>query len=418
MKKYTGVFVLGTLFLYLASRSLPALAIPASVLAWLVVILQWTSFGKSQVNQAILLLALGVFAILFAAFHGVVPGLQQIFMVNLPLLAMFVAVSFLSLTNPGYSDEELPRGKIAAVTTAAGTNLLGAVINLSILFVFGDRLQRNNTLTRAQMVILARSFCAAAWWSPFFIATGVALTYAPEMQWQETVKPGVLMCCIALFYSVVEITFVRKVEFRGYPLKLESMIIPVILAAAVICIHNFRTDISILNIICVIAPAGALLFMRGKPKVAVLRDFVSNRINSVSSQFMLFLAAGVFSTGIKAITQVYPALFNFDGLTFSPFMFAAVSGVLIISGLIGVPPLVGISIISPLILPLNPNHSQLGFMFLTSWAISTGSSPLSGVGLVLVSRYHASPRAVIKYNYHYAFFMWLLSSVLSSLYFG
>ena len=121
------------------------------------------------------------------------------------------------------------------------------------------------------------------------------------------------------------------------------------------------------------------------------------------------LAAGVFSTGLKSITHVYPAIFNLEGLSVTPALFAIVSGGLILVGIFGVHPVVSIAIVSPLLLPLNPDHSQLGFLFLTSWAISTGSSPLSGVGLALTSRYQVSPRHIFVNNWHYAVTMWALS---------
>jgi len=410
--------ILGTLLFYLGGIRVVELRIPAAILAWLVVVLQWPHCAKSPRRQALTLLSIGAAALLFAYSKGIFPGWYQIFMVNLPMLGMFAAVAFLSLTTPAHLDANLPTGGSAPATTAIGTNLLGAVINLSIVLVFGDRLQRNNTLTPSQRIILARSFCAAAWWSPFFIATGAALTYAPEMHWHQTVLPGIFMSAIAILYTVSEVKLFGKEVFEGYPIRVESLFVVVTLAITVLSLHYLFPQISILNLICFVAPIGALLFMKGSPRKNVLHDFVSNRITSVTSQFMLFLAAGVFSTGLKSLTQVYPSLFSFAGMTFSPLMFAAISGVLILIGFIGVHPIIGIAIVSPLLLPLNPDHSQLGFMFLTTWAISTGSSPLSGIGLIMVSRYHASPSDMLKCNYHYTIAMWLIASLVNWIYFG
>ena len=193
--------------------------------------------------------------------------------------------------------------------------------------------------------------------------------------------------------------------------------VPAFLATVVICVHHFWHDVNILRLICVLSPLGAIVFMKGRPRLATLHDFIDNRIVSVTSQFALFLAAGVFSTGIKSITHVYPALFSLDGTVFTPLLFAIVSGTMIIIGILGVHPIVSIAIVSPLLLPLNPDHSQLGFLFLTSWAISTGSSPLSGVGLALVSRYQASPRKILQGNWHYALVMWAIACVINALFF-
>ena len=417
MGKYNGWIIVGTLVFYLLSVCLPSVLVLPTILAWLTPILMWRSLGRSALRQALLLFFAGLLAILFSASQGVFLGLKQIFTANLPLLAMFVAVSLLSLTNRAIEDPALPKGKSAVVTTAIGTHLLGAVINLSVLFVFGDRLQKGGTLSREQMIILARSFCAAAWWSPFFIATGVALTYAPQMSWKETLIPGGIMTVVAISYSIVEVCFFRKAAFSGYPIKTESLTVPVFLAAIVICVHHFRHDISILLLICVISPLGAFVFMKGRPRLATLSDFIEHRMASVNSQFALFLAAGVFSTGIKSITHVYPALFSLEGTAFTPLLFAIVLAVMVIIGIIGVHPIVSIAIVSPLLLPLNPNPSQLGFLFLSSWAVSTGSSPLSGVGLALVSRFQASPREILQNNWHYAVVMWAVASMMNILFF-
>lgn len=90
---------------------------------------------------------------------------------------------------------------------------------------------------------------------------------------------------------------------------------------------------------------------------------------------------------------------------------------MIIIAIIGVHPIISIAIVSPLLLPLNADQSQLGFLFLTTWAVSTGSSPLSGVGLALVSRYQASPRGILKDNYHYAIAMWAIACMANLVFF-
>nr|WP_321469133.1 hypothetical protein [uncultured Desulfobulbus sp.] len=418
LQRHTGWLILGTLLLFLASKITPSLFPFVALLAWLVVIVEWKRLPATSRKQACMLLAIGCATLSFAAAHGVFLGWEKITTQNLQLLPMFIAVSFLALTNPLVQDSNLPKGKRAMVTTAVGTNLLGAVINLSVLFVFGDRLERNNTLSKAQAIVLARSFCAAAWWSPFFIAAGVALTYAPDMRYHRILLPGLIMCTLALCSTMVEVGFIRKIEFTGYPVRIESLLVPVLLAVSVIIGHSLFPGLSMILLICLVSPPAAILLMRKRPRLVHLLDFITNRIIATVSQFVLFLAAGVFSIGITSVIHVYPQLFNFTGATFSHGLFAMVSAVLIGLGLIGVHPLVGISIVSPLLLPLHPDHSRLAFLFLTSWAVSTGSSPLSGVGLVLTSRYHISPRSILRDNFPYVVAMWFLANLVNMLYFG
>jgi len=418
MRKYIGWIILGTLLFYLGGTLWPISRTVAVFFSWLVPLIMWKSLGRNSCNQTLFLLLAGLLALVFAGSRGIFLGWQQILAINLPLLAMFVAVSFLTLTNPGIEDPSLPQGKRAVISTAIGTHLLGAAINLSVLFVFGDRLQKGGKLSREQLIILARSFCAAAWWSPFFIATGVALTYAPDMRWTETLIPGGMMSVIAIGFSIVEVCWFRNAVFSGYPLKRESLTVPLLLAGVVITVHHFLPGFSILTLICLLAPLGALLFMRGRPRLQTLHDFINTKIISVSSQFALFLGAGVFSTGIKSVIQLYPEPFTIHATSFTPSLFAAVSGVMIVVGILGMHPVVTIAVVSPFLLPLTANHSQLSFLFLTSWAVSTSSSPLSGVGLALVSRFNASPKMILKSNYHYAIAMWIVACAVNTLYFG
>ncbi|WP_027720139.1 hypothetical protein [Maridesulfovibrio zosterae] len=417
LQRYTGWLILSTLLLFLASKLNASLGIAVAAMAWLVVIIEWSRLSAGSRKQACFLLGTGIAALLFSAWHGTFLGWEKVMTQNLQLLPMFIAVSFLALTTPAVQDDNLPRGKRAIITTSVGTTLIGAVINISILFVLGDRLERNNTLSKAQAILLGRSFCAAAWWSPFFISAGVALTYAPDMQYSRTLLPGIILCAFALCFSIVEVAFIRRIEFTGYPVRVESMTVPLLLATAVITGHHFFPEVGMILLICLVAPPAAILLMRSRPRLPHLHDFISNRIVSTVSQFVLFLTAGVFSVGITSLIHVYPELFNFTGATFSHGLFAVVSALLIGMGLIGVHPLVGISILSPLLLPLHPDNSRLAFLFLTSWAVSTGSSPLSGVGLVLTSRYNVSPRAILANNFHYVITMWIVANVVNILYF-
>jgi hypothetical protein len=128
----------------------------------------------------------------------------------------------------------------------------------------------------------------------------------------------------------------------------------------------------------------------------------------------LFLAAGVFSAGIKSLLSAYPDFLNLQDLGFSALSFALILAMMIIAGMLGVHPVVSIAVASPLLLPLEPEPSQLGFLFLSSWAISAGSSPLSGVGLTMMARYQFSSRQLLKNNWHYAVLMWLSCSVLNA----
>lgn len=385
-----------------------------ATVVWCACVLLWKGLSFSAKRQSLVLLLVGAGGLLFAASQGVYLPVKDVLAVNIPLLAMFVAVSMLSLTAPQEEVEKAPGGSRAVAATAVGTHLLGAVINLSVVFIFGDRLQRSGKLSDTQLMVISRAFCAAAWWSPFFVATGVAVTYSPGMQWSSTVGPGLLMAVVAITLTWFDVRLRQQARsFQGYPIHLSSLLMPVLLALAVMVAHGFWPHVSIMVLISLFAPVGAALFMTERPRLQATLGFVHGKLANIGNQFALFLAAGVFSSGIKALIAVYPDVVQLQAFSFGAGMFMLLSGLMIFAGLVGAHPVVTIAIVSPLVLPLNPDPNMLAFMFVTTWAVSTASSPLSGIGLALVSRYHASPLGILRQNWYYALIMWLLSSVAS-----
>lgn len=93
---------------------------------------------------------------------------------------MLVAVSFLQpVTLTQATDEALPYGRQALWRTMLGVHLFGGVINLSTVMIVGERIAVGSRLERGQVIALSRSFGAAAFWSPFWVAMAMALSFAP-----------------------------------------------------------------------------------------------------------------------------------------------------------------------------------------------------------------------------------------------
>jgi hypothetical protein len=413
-----GWLIIVSAALYLISRILPISPIVSASVAWLSVIVFWSALGRSAKRQAAVLLSLGLLLIIWAMLLGASINWDALLSRNMPLLTMFVAVSFLSLVNPPEEARALPVGQSGFWSTLSSTHLLGAVINLSIVFVVGDRLVRSEKLSDAQLQVLMRSFCAAAFWSPFFVATGVALTYAPGAQWQQVVVPGLLMIIPMVAINFRDTQVAGFEAFEGYPLRRDSLIMPMALAISVLIFHGFWSDISILTLISLLAPLGALLFMHGRPRLAEIKCYIDQKQANVSSQFALFLAAGVFSTGISSVVSCYPGLMELQVSSFSPLLFLVCSAMMIALGLVGIHPVVTVAIASPFLLPLGANPNQLAFLFLSVWGIATASSPLSGVGLAMISRYQATPKQIFRLQWRYMVLMWLSAFFINYIWFG
>lgn len=405
-----GWLILFTAIFYLCTSFLPLASLWASLCAWLAVVMSWPALSRSSKQQSSILFGIGGLLLIWAGFVGGPVLLKEAATRNLPLLTMFVAVSFLSLTNPSEEDQSQPTGRKGFWSTLGACHLLGSVINLSIVFVVGDRLARGGKLSQRQTQVIMRGFCSGAYWSPFFVASGVAMTYSPGAQWQHTMVPGILMAVAMAIITFWEVKLGNIEAFKGYPLKVDSLIMPIVLATIVLVCHHLFTSIPILTLISIVAPVGAVFFMRVRPRVQALSYYINGRLSNVASQFALFLAAGVFSTGIGSLLQVYPNIVVFHASELTPLVFLVVSGGMILVSLIGVHPVVSISLMAPLLAPLGASANQLAFLFLSVWGTGTASSPLSGVGLAMISRYQATSRNVLKLNFRYMILLWLIAT--------
>jgi hypothetical protein len=413
----TGYFILFSAISYLLGLAVKLpVAVPA-LCAWLAVALALPCIGRSARKQTAILFGLGLLMICWAQLQGTAINWDMALGGNLPMLTMFVAVSFLSLANPQQSKTVLERGKKGILSNLLTCHLLGAVINISIVFVVGDRLSENRKITPAQALTMMRGFTAAAFWSPFFVATGVALTYAPGAQWLKTLLPGMILTLPFLLYTFWDAWRRDGELFEGYPLRVESLIMPLLLAAAVLCGHWLLPELKVLTLISLLAPLGALLFMHERPRLQQLACYIQQRLANISSQFALFLAAGVFSAGLVALIASYPEALHFSFSHLTPLIFMACSGGMILAALIGVHPIVSIALVSPFLLPLQADPNQLAFLFLSVWGTATGTSPLSGVGLAMTGRYHVSSGTILKSNYRFLVFFWLVTGLLNWLWF-
>lgn len=301
----------------------------------------------------------------------------------------------------------------------ASLNLLGAVINLSVLFIIGDRLERGGTLERRQVMVLSRLFCAAAFWSPFFVAMAVALTYAPGVQLASILPFGLLAVLLAMGLTAWQVERLGVADFAGYPLRLQTLGLPVALALLVLLIKQIWPELGILAVIALVAPLLALLFMpRAGRKVALKRQVVEH-FPAIGGQLVLFLGAGLLAAGINSVLSIIDLgashglpLFNHFG-----WLEASLTLLLILLvALVGVHPLISISGLAPLLWSLAPDPSLLGMCFLLGWGLATGTSPLSGSNLALASRYHLSAGLILRWNLSYGLVMYIAACLLLGAY--
>ncbi|SFH72443.1 hypothetical protein [Modicisalibacter xianhensis] len=385
---------------------------PAAALSWFATLRLGRQLPRTSRRQALLLGGAGVGFWVVALFHDTPHSLLSALVINQTLLMMFAGISFLSLATPSDTSVSSSRRQQGSLLgTLFGVHLFGAVINMSALFLFGDRMQRRGQLDRQQMIVLGRAFPAAAAWSPFFVAMGVALTYAPGLDFL-TLLPWGLAAAFLLLGLVAMDAYRVGGDFIGFPLQVNALVLPCTLAVSVVLIHHWWPGLSIPLIISIISPLFAILLMPGNDRLSRLRDQCNEGLPRLAPQFALFLAAGVLSSGLAAMLASWPGGPDLPFSRFGEWHAWLLLGLIVALAFVGIHPLVGVTTLAPLLSPLSPDPTLLGMMFLMGWALGTGSSPLSGSNLALSVRYGVKAKDIMRWNLPYALIGWLLCGVV------
>ena len=355
--------------------------------------------------QVLGMLGVGTVGMVWGAAAGNPPSLGRVFSANQQLLAMLVGVTFLrlvALPNQGRS-EALPKGARSLWRTLFGVHFFGAVINLSAVMIVGERQAASKPLSRLQAIVLSRGFSAAAYWSPFFAAMGVALTYAPGSQMVLLMSVGFVAAMISLVIVGYGLSRDSEVStYRGYPMHFETLIVPGLLAVAVVLLHELWPHIRVLVWVALLSPllAIAMVFGReGRTAIFSLGRHVTSGLPQMSSELVLFLAAGVLAVGISSYVgsmelQVLPEHFG-------PTEASLLLGIMVLLAAAGVHPVISISVSGGLLMPIASDPSLVGMVFLMAWSLGVCVSPLSGMHLAMQGRFQVPATRFFGWNLSY-----------------
>ena len=417
----------------------------AGVMSWLAAFLLFVDLMRGQKVQVALLLVAGLILIGIGMsvegqvdVHGIITG-------NTGLLTMITAVGFLKLVaipgespyaqtnsflssdqpaNPSVINQKstnqkpidrLPRGPTAYRQTLLGTALFGAVINISAPMLIADRIHEYRPLKRFTSQSINRVFSAAAAWSPFFAGTAVVLTVVPDAQISFMVIAGLPFALVGLVvvYAEARWRYPREMEdFVGYPIKLNSLLIPGLLAVSVLLANWLLPQLPILIAIALSAlliTVGMLVFRFGAPGGMVqLGQHIRYGLPKVVNELTLFLSAGVLATGIGSMIEV--GFISIPITEFDSRVAVQVVGAMVVAGAMGLHPVILISALTPLLLTVNPDPNLLALSWLFAWSMGTSASPLSGTHLVFQSRYGIPGWKGAMWNWPYIAVMYLFSA--------
>lgn len=384
----------------------------AGVCAWLAGMCLWPRAQTAQKRQFSLLVGLGLICAAAAWLLGQDLPVARLLSQNQGLLALLTAVTFLRLLSLPQAEplpELAPAGVTGYLKTLLGLHLFGAVINLSALVIVGDRLHGRRRLGRAQAVLLSRGFSSAAFWSPFFAAMATALTYAPGANLGLVLLFGIPLAAIALAISVFD-AWRRDPErlagFRGYPMRIESLWLPALLALAVVVAHWRLPDWSVLTLVSLLAPGLAMTTLLVRSGWNQARALVCNHLRcslaDMYGELLLFLGAGVLGAGLIALGAALRGDLPPMAITSASLSLALV--LMVGVALLGVHPIVSIAAVTAIFGP-QAEPTPMALVFLAAWGIGASAGPLSGIHLLMQGRYGIKGYTMMRWNMAYTLFM-------------
>ena len=388
----------------------------AGICGWVAALLLFADTTKVLRIQIMVIITAGVILGIYALSIGGEVSIDAIISGNTELLTMVSAVGFLKLVSlpRSGSTEKLPIGSKAYVQTLLGLSLTSAVINISSPILLADRIHNIRPVDKFTARSMTRVFCGVACWSPFFAAMAVVLTYtgSASMSWLILAGLPVTLAGLAVVLLAAGIRNRQEVdEFVGYPIHIQSITVPFLLACFVIIgtwLIPHAPILVIISLSALLITCGVLLLRVGVGNtVEQIREYVTDGLPRIVNELTLFLAAGVIAAGISALIQqdiISSPFSQFDATTASMLL-----GIMLLVSALGIHPVIQISSLSPMLLTLNPDTNLLAITFLIAWSLGTCSSPLSGTNLVFQGRYNIPAWKIAVWNWPYALIMYGLA---------
>ena len=388
---------LGTLTSVMALVYTP-LFLVAGLLLWGFALASFSLLARRSLVQSSILIAVGGISLGYSALQGSPTPLISLINSNTNLLAMLAAVSFLSLiATPSKSSKNRlpPKGRKGLISTLASGHFFSAIINISALLIIADRLRHSREIDTRTASMLTINFAVCALWSPFFAAMAYTLSLVPDMDMLTVMAVGAPMGFISLAFLYWQ-NKTAESELSGYPLKGRSLVLPSLLAVAVIVAHELWPHLAITQIIAISAPLLVVVVLIYEGRLAQLHGHISNRLANMHNETVLFLAAGVFAIGLGELFKVLPPWLPFN--TYGPLEASLTLGFCLIAARLGVHAIMIMAVIAPLLLTLDPNPNLLAMTFLSAWGLGSAINPVSGTLLVIQGNYHIKGSHIARIN--------------------
>lgn len=134
----------------------------------------------------------------------------------------------------------------------------------------------------------------------------------------------------------------------------------------------------------------------------------------MGGELCLFLAAGVLAVGVGSFVTTTNTLLPFTEMNATN---ASLTLCLLVAlAVAGIHPIIVVSILAAMLVPISPDPDLTAAMFLMTWSIGNAASPLSGTHLILQGRYGIPSWRFSRWNVVYVPTMLLIAAGALHLY--
>ena len=261
----------------------------------------------------------------------------------------------------------------------------------------------------------APCFSLAVLYSPFIGGMALALNQAPEASLSAIAPIGVILAAsgIGFTYLVAKKRFSESLAgFTGYPLRLDVLWLPAVLAVAVVALRLLWPNVPVLTATALLAPLIACIGVArragpGRAGAGVV-GHARVRLPGMAGELALFLSAGVLAVGLSSA-------FAASGITLPETRFPGAGAtvallVVVLVAAAGLHPIISLTAMIPLLDPLGLSPEGTVMLYVAGWSIGCALCPFSGTNLILQARHGIPAWRFPQWSAGYGLFMWLLAS--------
>lgn len=396
---------------------------PSGIFAFLAALLLLPDTNLGQRIQLGVLIFTGIALLVFGIRSGATVNWSGVLSQNTGLLSMVLSVGLLKLiissnaVKKSNDIEKLPIGRKAYWHTLISVTLFGSVINISAPILMADRLSLNRPLDYFTAETLVRAYCSCASWSPFFACMAVVITAVGDVNLLSLMASGfplTIASVVVLYFGGVWL-YPKKIDtFYGYPVRMESLLVPFLLTVMVFLSSLFLPDVPILTIISLSSIVLTVVLLISRQGIAdaarSLGQFVRVDLPRTLNEVQLFISAGILASGLQALVEV--GSISAPISEFTSITACVLLAIIIVIAAVGIHPVIQYAAFTPLILVANPSLELLGLTYLFGWNLGTCGSPLSGTNLVMQGRYGIVAWRGAMQNWPYIAVMYLVAAML------